>query len=319
MQFKFKFLTAVAVLSAVGSVHAADAPTTVTTVTNDPRIRVVAYKPNEVTVVRVQRGVVTRIILEADEKIEVPVVGLSSDCTRDADEWCISAILGANQIFVRPRDAARRNNMELRTNKRDYSFVFDVANEAGLYGKRVNSEQAFFRILFDYPQPKPVAAIVTERDRAAAVESLLRRVDISSNRPVPQAVGADYGMTPVQRLKAEGVMLRNVNYTKQVLPKGDDADPTMVFDDGRFTYFEFPGSREIPAVFAYGSDNEATRVNWHMNGNFVVVQRTARKFTLRIGDAVVGIFNEAFDPVGIETPTATVSPAVVREIKGATQ
>ena len=316
MQFKDKLFMTAAVLAAAASGHAADVPTTIT---NDPRIRVVTYKPNEVNVVRVQRGVVTRIILEADEKIEVPVVGLSSDCTRDADEWCISAILGANQIFVRPRDAARRNNMELRTNKRDYSFVFDVASELTPYGKRVAPEQAYFRLLFDYPQPKPVAAIVTERDRAAAVDSLLRRVDISATRPVPQIVDADYGMTPVQRLKAEGVVLRNVNYTKQVLAKGEDADPTMVFDDGRFTYFEFPGAREIPAVFAYGSDNEATRVNWHMNGNFVVVQRTARKFTLRIGDAVVGIFNESFDATGIETPTATVSPAVVREIKGAPQ
>jgi hypothetical protein len=40
---------------------------------------------------------------------------------------------------------------------------------------------------------------------------------------------------------------------------------------------------------------------------------------LRLGDAVVGIFNEAFDLTGIETPTSTVSPAVVREIKGAAQ
>lgn len=318
MRFKLKLWMTAFVLAAVTNAHAADVPTTIT---NDPRIRFVTYKPNEVTAVRVQRGVVTRIILEADEKIEVPVVGLSSECTRDADEWCISAILGANQIFVRPRDAARRNNMELRTNKRDYSFVFDVASEIMSYGKRVGAEQAYFRLVFDYPQATPVAAVasvVTERDRAAAVNSLLRRVEISSGRAVPQNVDSDFGMTPGQRLKAEGVVLRNVNYSKQVLAKGEDADPTMVFDDGRFTYFEFPGAREIPAVFAYGSDNEATRVNWHMNGNFVVVQRTARKFTLRIGDAVVGIFNESFDPTGIETPTATVSPAVKREIKGAT-
>jgi type IV secretion system protein VirB9 len=89
-----------------------------------------------------------------------------------------------------------------------------------------------------------------------------------------------------------------------------------VFDDGRFTYFEFPGAREIPAIFAIGSDDEATRVNWHMNGSFVVVQRTARKFTIRLGEAVVGVFNEAFDATGIDTPTSTVSPAVTRESKG---
>jgi type IV secretion system protein VirB9 len=50
-----------------------------------------------------------------------------------------------------------------------------------------------------------------------------------------------------------------------------------------------------------------------------VVQRTARKFTLRVGDAVVGVFNEAFDPTGIDTPTATVSPDVQRDIKGGTR
>jgi type IV secretion system protein VirB9 len=146
-------------------------------------------------------------------------------------------------------------------------------------------------------------------------EALLRHTEMTAARPVPRQADSGSGMTPAQRLKAEGVQVRNTNYTKQVLPNGEDAEPTLVFDDGRFTYFEFPGAREIPAVFAHGSDDEATRVNWHMRGNFVVVQRTARRFTLRLGDAVVGIFNEEFDATGIETPTATVSPAVVREIK----
>ena len=287
---------------------------------NDPRIRVIPYKANDVTVIRVQRGTVTRIMLERDEKIEIPVVGLSSDCKSENDEWCISAIVGSNQIFVRPRDNASRNNMELHTNKRDYSFAFQVVDDNKVSrGKRADSDVAFFRVVFDYPRPKPLTENMSGADRAAAVDALLHRVDMSAARPIPQQVDPDYGMTPVQRLKAEGIQIRNTNYSKQVLERGEDAEPTMVFDDGRFTYFEFPGAREIPAVFAHGSDGEPTRVNWHMNGNFVVVQRTARKFTLRLGDAVVGIFNEAFDRTGIETPTSTVSPAVVREIKGAAQ
>ena len=284
---------------------------------NDARIRVIPYKADDVTVVRVQRGTVTRIMLEQDEKIEIPVVGLSSDCKSENDEWCISAIQGSNQIFVRPRDNATRNNMELHTNKRDYSFAFEVVEGARVSrGKRADAEVPFFRVVFDYPKPKALSENMSAAERAAAVNSLLQRVDASASRPLPKQVDSDYGMTPAQRLKAEGIEVRNTNYTKQVLTNGEDAEPTMVFDDGRFTYFEFPGAREIPAVFAYGSDGEPTRVNWHMNGNFVVVQRTARKFTLRLGNAVVGIFNEAFDHTGIETPTATVSPAVVREIKG---
>jgi type IV secretion system protein VirB9 len=315
MKVTLKRLVALSLIAA-GSALAAGIPEASP---NDPHIRVIPYKDNDVAVIRVQRGVVTRIVLERDEKIEIPVVGLSSDCTRDADEWCISAIVGSNQIFVRPRDNARRNNMELHTSKRDYSFVFEVVEEGVSRGKRPEAIQPFFRVVFDYPQPKPLSAAMTDSERAAAVDALLRRVDISAARPVPQKVDPDYGMTPAQRLKAEGMDVRNTNYTKQILDKGEDAEPTMVFDDGRFTYFEFPGAREIPAIFAHGSDGEPTRVNWHMNGNFVVVQRTARKFTLRLGDAVVGIFNEAFDRTGIETPTSTVSPVVVREIQGGSQ
>jgi type IV secretion system protein VirB9 len=286
---------------------------------NDARIRTIIYKPNEVTLVRVQRGVVTRIMLEADEKIVIPVVGLSSDCSKDLDEWCISAIPGSNQIFVRPRDNARSNNMELHTSKRDYSFVFELAKDAFSHGKSKSPVVPFFRVVFDYPRPKPSPALAPELARATAVDDLLRRVDAAATRSLPQKVDPDYGMSPSQRLKAEGVDIRNANYTKQVLPKGEDANPTMVFDDGRFTYFEFPGAREIPAIFAVGSDDEATRVNWHMSGSFVVVQRTARKFTIRLGDAVVGIFNEAYDATGIDTPTSTVSPTVTREIKGDTR
>jgi type IV secretion system protein VirB9 len=89
----------------------------------------------------------------------------------------------------------------------------------------------------------------------------------------------------------------------------------MVFDDGRFTYFEFLGAREVPAIEAYNSDDQAVRVNWHMEPPFVVVERVARKFTLRIGNAVTGIFNEAYDAVGVSNGTATVSRAVRREVK----
>lgn len=303
-------LAALLACAAIEVAHAADV---VNAGPNDARIRIVTYMPNDVTVVRVQQGVVTRIMLEPTEKIEIASVGMSSDCKRDVDEWCISANPGSNQIFVRPRDNARENNMELHTNKRDYSFKFEVIDARDSRGKRGPPEPPIFRVVFDFP--KPPAAVESATERAAMAEALLRRADIIASRPAPRQADPDFGLTPAQRLKSEGVQLRNMNYTKQVLPNGEDAEPTLVFDDGRFTYFEFPGAREIPAVFAHGSDDEATRVNWHMSGNFVVVQRTARRFTLRLGDAVVGVFNEEFDATGVETPTATVSPAVVREIK----
>jgi type IV secretion system protein VirB9 len=283
----------------------------------DSRIRTVLYKPQEVILVRVQRGVVTRIMLENDEKIRISVVGLSARCDNENDEWCINATQDANQIFVRPRDGAMRNNMELHTSKRDYSFAFEVLPSMPFsHGKSkvdASSGVPFFRVVMEYSKPVPVA--LTAQDRIVVVDDLLRRAQTSSITFDPQRVDPDYGITPTKQLRAQRPQIRNSSYSKQVLPNGQDAEPSIVFDDGRFTYFEFSGAREIPAIFAYGSDGQPTRVNWHMDQSFVVVQRTARKFTLRLGNAVVGIFNESFDTNGIDTPTSTVSSAVSRELK----
>jgi type IV secretion system protein VirB9 len=283
----------------------------------DSRIRTVLYKPQEVILVRVQRGVVTRIMLENDEKIRISVVGLSARCDNDNDEWCINATQDANQIFVRPRDGAIRNNMELHTSKRDYSFAFEVLQSLPVsHGKSkvdASSGAAFFRVVMEYSKPMPVA--LSTQDRIIVVDNLLRRAQTSALTFDPQRVDPDYGLTPTKLLRAQRPQIRNSSYSKQVLPNGQDAEPSIVFDDGRFTYFEFSGAREIPAIFAYGSDGQPTRVNWHMDQSFVVVQRTARKFTLRLGNAVVGIFNESFDTNGIDTPTSTVSSAVSRELK----
>jgi len=289
--------------------HAAIAVTP--TPTQDPRIRIVEYKPNQVIVVKVEKGVVTRVMMEKDERILVAPVGLSSDCKRETDEWCIFA--ENNQIFVRPRDNAKRNNMEVHTNKRDYSLVFEVIEDDNPQKK--SREFSYFRVVFDYPAPKPTVVSMPDTQRTQIISGLIDRVNQTLDKPLSNRVDIAQVMPPEKILKHEATKIRNTRYTKQVLPKGEDAEPTAVFDDGRFTYFEFPGSREIPAVFAYGSDDQATRVNWHREGNFIVVQRLARKFTLRLGDAVVGVFNEAFDFTGLETPSATIAPGVIREIK----
>ena len=75
----------------------------------------------------------------------------------------------------------------------------------------------------------------------------------------------------------------------------DDIVPTLVFDDGRFTYLRFPGNREIPAVFHVLGDGSETLVNTRMEDDLLVVDRVSRRLMLRAGSAVVGIWNDAFD------------------------
>jgi type IV secretion system protein VirB9 len=246
MPFIARLVSCALFLSVGASSYAIDVPVPAR---DDARIRTVMYKPQEVILIRVQRGVVTRIMLEADEKIRISVVGLSARCDNDADEWCINATQDANQIFVRPRDGAVRNNMELHTSKRDYSFAFEVLPGVISHGKLKSDPQGtppFFRVVLQYPRPAP--ALLSTADRAQAVDDLLRRVEVSTSRTLPSNLDPDYGMSPVQQLQSQRPQVRNINYSKQVLPNGQDAEPTAVFDDGRFTYFEFSGAREIPMV-----------------------------------------------------------------------
>jgi type IV secretion system protein VirB9 len=186
-------------------------------------------------------------------------------------------------------------------------------------GVRGTTIPPFYRVQFEYPAPRPaapaVAAAALSPEREAAI-ALLARSLAGAATPATAATLTSGTQKPAERLNDEPIgAVRNADYAKQVLPNGADAEPSAVFDDGRFTYFEFVGAREIPAIFAHGSDGEPVRVNWHMEPPFVVVQRTARQFTLRLGGAVVGIFNKGYDAAGVAIPTSTVSDDIQRTIK----
>jgi type IV secretion system protein VirB9 len=61
----------------------------------------------------------------------------------------------------------------------------------------------------------------------------------------------------------------------------------LVFDDGRFTYFQLPAGVEAPAIFAVNSHGEEEVVNAQVRGAATVVEQLADVFVLRHGrDAV---------------------------------
>ena len=100
-----------------------------------------------------------------------------------------------------------------------------------------------------------------------------------------------------QRLQAKPQVI-NARYS---IAEGADSGgivPTLVFDDGRFTYLRFPGNGELPAVFDVLGDGSEALTNTRMEDDLLVVDRVSRRLTLRAGRAVVGLWNEAFDPDG---------------------
>lgn len=70
--------------------------------------------------------------------------------------------------------------------------------------------------------------------------------------------------------------------------------PIETFDNGKFTYFKFKtdGMSHQPVLFIVDKNRHETLVNYHMQGQYLVVNATAKQFTLRDGDYVTSVYND---------------------------
>lgn len=268
---------------------------------HDKRVRYITYKSDEVTVAYVKRGAVTRIVLNKDETIEAAATGFPGACDSEDTEWCIDASKGSNQVWVKPKENATHNNLELKTDKRDYSFEFnvlaDIPSNSEANANTViqnNSTDPMFRVIFKYPEPpqvfKPLAVTLAMKE-----QSEKNKINKTLRNSFPNIV--------------------NSNYSMEILDGSDEITPSMVFDDGRFTYFQFPANREIPSIYYISPNEEEERINFHMDDDIAVVERMGKRFVLRLGKAVVGVWNDSYDPNGIPAKTGVTVDGVIRKVK----
>jgi type IV secretion system protein VirB9 len=70
--------------------------------------------------------------------------------------------------------------------------------------------------------------------------------------------------------------------------------PSEVFDNGKFTFFKFKtdGVSRIPSVFIVDQDKSEMLINYHMQGDYMVIHNVAKQFTLRDGSSVTNIYND---------------------------
>jgi type IV secretion system protein VirB9 len=259
----------------------------------DPRLREVTYDAHAVVTVPVKRGVVTHVRLDPDESITEVGAGLGGDCAKPESAWCIAAQAGGRSIFVKPKSAASApNNLAVVTDKRTHSFRFVVLADG-------DPKPPVYRLVVRAPVMRSIAAA---RVAEAPPPTLLPPPPAPP--PPPQEIVAE-------RLKAQPRVV-NSNYSIAEGEGSQDIVPTLVFDDGRFTYFRFPGNREVPAIFHVLGDGSETLVNARMEDDLLVVDRVSRRLTLRAGSAVVGVWNEAFDVDGVPPTGGTTVPGVQR-------
>ena len=134
-------------------------------------------------------------------------------------------------------------------------------------------------------------------------------LNVPSPAAPPQLPSA--GEVVSDRIKAAPEVV-NAEYSIAEGKGSADIVPTLIFDDGRFTYLRFPNNREVPAVFHVLDDGSETVVNTRMEGDLLVVDRVSRRLMLRSGSAVIGVWNDAFDLDGIPPAQGTTVNGVAR-------
>jgi type IV secretion system protein VirB9 len=258
---------------------------------SDPRLREIWYDPLVVVNVPVKRGVVTDIVLDSDESITDVASGLGGDCSKTDASWCVAAQPGGRHIFVKPKSTAGApNNLAVVTDKRSHSFRLEV--------------------LADGDHRAPVYRLSVK----------LARVPVLSRRPIALSLPPLESAPPSQaaviaeRLAAAPTPL-NSSYSIAQGANSEDIVPSLVFDDGRFTYLRFANNREVPTVLHVLGDGSETLVNARMEDDLLVVDRVSRCLMLRAGSAVVGVWNDAFDLDGVPPRGGTTVPGVERALK----
>lgn len=268
----------------------------------DPRLREVAYDPNAVVTVPVKRGVVTLVVLDAAEVITDVASGLGGDCSKADAAWCVAAQPGGRNLFVKPKStASAANNLAVVTDRRTHAFRFVVLPDGDI-------KPPVYRLIVRAPLP-PAPARTSSYAAPIALKDIAPWLALPPTPPPtpPQ-------QTVAERLQSKPKVL-NTDYAIAEGAGSQDIAPTLVFDDGRFTYLRFPGNREVPTVFHVLGDGSETLVNARMEDDLLVVDRVSRRLMLRAGSAVVGLWNEAFDLDGRPPGDGTTVPGVQRALK----
>ena len=193
-------------------------------------------------------GQITDIALQEGEQLIGPGPVAAGDTVR----WMIGDTVSGTgpsarvHILVKPIRSDIMTNLVINTNRRTYHIEL-----------RANPSVYMASVSWIYPQDELIALRLAEE---AAVRA----------EPV-----------------ASGIPLSALNFAYRIDGDRPDWRPLRVFDDGRQLFVEFPeriAQREMPPLFAVGSDDRAELVNYRVSGRFMIVDRLIERAELRMGD-----------------------------------
>jgi type IV secretion system protein VirB9 len=277
----------VAVALTLACAHSAFAETSPRPAATDARIQFLAYNEYQVYKVLAHYGFTVTIEFGADEVIETVSAG-------DTISWQI--VPTGRRLFIKPMERDAHTNMVVVTTKYTYNFDLDAA------------------------EPKEVEAKEGETKEAPVAQTYLVKFRYAEATGVVNTAAASAPKTPATPASARELLSaarKPSDFNFDYRLKGDkEVMPTFVFDDGQFTYFQFADKRNqaLPAIFLVDKDGNESVVNYRMEGEYMVVERLGRTFTLRGGESVACVSNHRPEDT-VKHPQEKTDAPVFRDIK----
>jgi type IV secretion system protein VirB9 len=253
----------------------------------------------------VQPGQLTHLVLPAGETFSLPpATGQGARCDDETHLWCIAA--QGRDLFIKAKPGATTNNLIVVTERNRYAFDL-----------RAVTRGALMRLTLIAPPAPPIVPAPFDAASNGGVRDA--QAPRNGDGGEPQMVRVATPPPDPQKLLAERMNMfpvpRNTQYSMAVGKSSEDITPSLVFDDGRFTYLRFAGNRPLPAIFQNGPDGGEETVNVRMGeDDLLVTDRVARRLVLRLGQAVVVVVNDAFDIEGAPPQDGTTVPGVSRTL-----
>lgn len=248
------------------------------------RIQRIDTSQDSVITLVLSKGMPTVIEVPEEEKILDIAVGGLSDWS---EEW--ELVKREKSFFIKPLHKANFTTLIVSTNQHHYIFDLQVRNSleqkssVASTNSRIILERNFTAIKVD-----EALQFDKERDHQKKIEIAQQKI-ISVEKKI-------------QQLRHQNFLSRskNTNYSLEIVQMKEDIQPRHVFDDGRFTYFQFPNRLAIPTIYrkAHSSDQE-TLINYHMEDDFLVAHATGASWVLRLGQSVVAIYNDQYEAEGL--------------------
>jgi type IV secretion system protein VirB9 len=186
----------------------------------------------------------------------------------DSTAWMLNP--SGFRLFLKPVEQDATTNMMLITNKRVYLFELHARETDD-----IDDKDMVFVTRFVY----------TDGDGGGSGATITNYLD---SVPDPLSDPAKY----------------NLKYS---ISGTDEIAPIRIFDDGQFTFFQFRDKNaEVPAFFMVDDKGNEALINYRTRGDYIVVERVAKRFTLRHGDLIVCVFNDGWTPIP-PLPPLTIS------------